>query len=279
MSDSDTAKREEPPARGGSRREAAGDPAPAVPAAGPAELPSMFLQIVGAVAIGLLAVIAAQSFLTARDVNLVSQNLGTLAGRLQAETDRSRKLFDEIVILLWLDGAKEQILAHSPSGKVPVLRHDDLVVWESLAICEHLAEAFPDAGLWPADPAARAAARSASHEMHAGFMALRRAMPMNCRATKPGRGMADGVAADIERVGAIWRDCRERFGAGGALLFGGFTIADAMFAPIASRFRTYGVALDPVSTAYVQAVHALPAMRSWIAAAEAEPQTVDQFEI
>ncbi len=187
--------------------------------------------------------------------------------------------FDEIVIPLWLDGAKERVLEYSPSGKVPALRHGDVVVWESLAICEHLAEAFPDAGLWPADPAARAAARSASHEMHAGFMALRRAMPMNCRAAKPGKGMADGVAADIERVTAIWRDARARFGACGAFLFGGFTIADAMFAPVASRFRTYAVTLDPVSEAYVEAIHACPAMRAWLAAAEAEPHTVDHFEI
>ena len=217
--------------------------------------------------------------MTALTLVLGNKNYSSWSLRAWLALEATGAVFDEIVIPLWLDGAKEQILAHSPSGKVPALRHGDLVVWESLAICEHLAEAFPDAGLWPADPAARAAARSASHEMHAGFMALRRAMPMNCRASKPGRGMADGVAADIERVGAIWRDCRERFGAGGALLFGGFTIADAMFAPVASRFRTYGVALDPVSTAYVQAVHALPAMRSWIAAAEAEPHTVDQFEI
>ncbi len=187
--------------------------------------------------------------------------------------------FDEIVIPLWLDGARERILAHSPSGKVPALRHGDVVAWESLAICEHLAEAFPDAGLWPADPAARAAARSASHEMHAGFMALRRAMPMNCRAAKPGQGMKDGVAADIDRVTAIWRDCRTRFGDGGALLFGKFTIADAMFAPVASRFRTYAVTLDPVSAAYVEAVHALPAMGTWLAAAETEPHTVANFEI
>ena len=187
--------------------------------------------------------------------------------------------FDEIVIALWRDGARDRILAHSPSGKVPALRHGEVVVWESLAICEHLAEAFPDAGLWPADAPPRAAARSASHEMHAGFMALRRAMPMNCRASKPGKGMTDGVAADIERVTAMWRDCRARFGTGGEMLFGGFTIADAMFAPVASRFRTYAVALDPVSRDYVEALHALPAMRTWRAAAEAETHTVDQFEI
>ncbi len=187
--------------------------------------------------------------------------------------------FDEIVIPLYIDGAKDRILGFSPSGKVPALRHGDVAVWESLAICEYLAEAFPQAGLWPAEATVRAAARSASHEMHAGFMALRRAMPMNCRASKPGKGMADGVAADIECVTAIWRDCRARFGAGASLLFGAFTIADAMYAPVASRFRTYQVALDAVSAAYVEAVHTLPAMRAWLAAAAAEPHTVDQFEI
>jgi glutathione S-transferase len=187
--------------------------------------------------------------------------------------------YDEIVIPLYRDGAKERILAHSPSGKVPALRHGEVVVWDSLAIAEYLAEAFPVAGLWPSDPVARAAARSVSHEMHAGFMALRRAMPMNCRASKPGKGMADGVAGDIERITTIWRDCRARFGAGGALLFGAFTIADAMYAPVASRFRTYHVALDAVSAGYVEAVHAVPAMQAWLAAAEAEPHTVDGFEI
>lgn len=187
--------------------------------------------------------------------------------------------FDEIVIPLWLDGTKEQIGTHSPSRKVPVLRHGNLVVWESLAICEYLAETFPDAGLWPADPVARAACRSVSNEMHAGFMALRRAMPMNCRARKPGKGMDDGVAAEIDRVTAIWRDCRARFGGGGTLLFGSFTIADAMFAPVASRLRTYAVSLDPVSAAYVKALHELPAMRAWLADAKAEPYTVDHFEI
>ena len=210
---------------------------------------------------------------------LGNKNYSSWSLRAWLALEATGAAFDEIVIPLWLDGAKQRVLAHSPSGKVPALRHGDVVVWESLAICEYLAETFPESGLWPTDAIARAAARSASHEMHAGFMALRRAMPMNCRAAKPGLGMNDGVAADIERVTAIWRDCRARFGAGGALLFGGFTIADAMFAPIASRFRTYAVTLDAVAQAYVEAVHVLPAMRRWLAAAEAEPYTVDDFEI
>ena len=117
--------------------------------------------------------------------------------------------FDEIVIPLWLPGAREEILSHSPAGKVPILRHGSAlgnnVIWESLAICEYLAECLPDSGLWPEDPALRAVARAVSHEMHGGFMAVRRAMPMNCRASRPGKGMADGVADDIARITAIWR--------------------------------------------------------------------------
>ncbi len=130
--------------------------------------------------------------------------------------------FDEIVIPLWLPGAREKILSHSPAGKVPILRHGETVIWESLAICEYLAEQLPDAGLWPEDPAIRAIARAVSHEMHGGFMAVRRAMPMNCRASKPGKGMADGVPGDIARITAIWRDCRNRNGEDGEFLFGGF---------------------------------------------------------
>ena len=187
--------------------------------------------------------------------------------------------FDEKVIALWLDGAKQEILSHSPAGKVPILRHGEMTVWESLAICEYLAELLPDAGLWPEDPAARAVARAVSHEMHGGFMALRRAMPMNCRASRPGKGMEEGVADDIARITAIWRDCRDRFGGDGEFLFGGFTIADAMFAPIVSRFTTYGVETDPVSRRYRDAIQALPAMQAWNADAQAEPWTVEKFEL
>ena len=187
--------------------------------------------------------------------------------------------FDEKVIALWLDGAKEEILANSPAGKVPILRHGGTVVWESLAICEYLAEQYPDAGLWPEDPAIRAVARAVSHEMHGGFIPLRRAMPMNCRASKPGKGMEEGVADDIARVTAIWRDCRDRFGGNGEFLFGDFTIADAMFTPIVSRFTTYGVEADPVSKNYMDAIQALPAMQAWNEDAKAEPWTVEKFEI
>jgi glutathione S-transferase len=186
--------------------------------------------------------------------------------------------FREIVIPLQAPDTREQILAHSPSGRVPVLRHDDLVVWDSMAIGEHLAEAFPDARLWPDDRAARATARAVSAEMHSGFAALRAAMPMNARARLPGYGRTPASLVDIDRVRALWRDCRGRFGGGGPFLFGRFSLADAMYAPVVLRFRTYEVALGDVERAYSDAVLALPSMQKWMSAAEAEEGTVDADE-
>jgi glutathione S-transferase len=188
--------------------------------------------------------------------------------------------FDEVVVPLYRPESKQAILAFSPSGKVPVLRRGDLVVWDSLAICEYLAEAFPNARLWPADPVARAVARSASAEMHSGFAALRAGLPMNMRAHLPGRALAPEAAAEIERIAALWRDCRSRFAKdGGDFLFGGFTVADAMYAPVASRFRTYEPALPADARAYCEALLALPAMEEWTAAARAEPWVVPEFEL
>jgi glutathione S-transferase len=185
--------------------------------------------------------------------------------------------FDEVVIPLYRPGSKAAILAHSPAGKVPVLRHGDRVVWDSLAIMEYLAETLPDGALWPEDPAARALARCISAEMHAGFQALRGGMPMSLREQLPGQERSDTVAADIARVTAIWRDCRERFGGGGPFLFGGFTIADAMYAPVATRFRTYAVELDPVCQAYADTILALPSFLEWQAAAEEEPWVITSY--
>lgn len=197
--------------------------------------------------------------------------------------------FDEVVIPLYEAGSSAEIRRFSPSGRVPALRHDGTLVWDSLAICEYLAELFPGAGLWPVDRAARAVARSVSAEMHAGFPDLRQNLPMDLSRHQPHRSRVAAAQGDIDRVTAIWRDCRERFGRHGAsgpkdgsrdFLFGGFSIADAMFAPVVSRFRTYGVALDPISAAYADAVWNWPAMREWAAAAEAEPWiiTFDVFE-
>jgi glutathione S-transferase len=186
--------------------------------------------------------------------------------------------FTEIRIPLYTPTAKSEILNYSPAGKVPILHHGQHRVWESIAICEYLAECFPDAQLWPPDPQARALARSISAEMHSGFSDLRQNMPMNCRARYPGKGMTPKVAEDIERITTIWQDCRQQFGTGGDLLFGQFTIADAMFAPVVLRFITYGVQLDAIAAAYVEAIHTLPAMQEWIRAGIQEPERMAEYE-
>jgi glutathione S-transferase len=187
--------------------------------------------------------------------------------------------FDEIRIPLDRPDTRAEILRHSPSGKVPALREGGILVFESLAICEFLAERFPEARLWPEAPEARALARSVSAEMHAGFAALRAAMPMNVRAHLPGRGRAPGVEADVERIGALWRDARARFGAGGDFLFGRFSIADAMFAPVVTRLRTYQVPVGEEECAYCELMWALPAMGEWDAAARAESERIEAVEL
>ncbi|NJK37452.1 MAG: glutathione S-transferase family protein [Oscillatoriales cyanobacterium RM2_1_1] len=179
--------------------------------------------------------------------------------------------FQEVRILLDTPDTHQQIRQYSPSGRLPVLLHDHLTVWESLAICEYIAENFaPD--LWPEDVGATAIARSVSHEMHAGFINLRMQMPMDCRARYPGEGIKPEVRTDIERIKAIWRHCRKTFGQGGTFLFGQFSIADAMFAPVVSRFITYDVKLDPDEQDYSDAIWAMPAMEEWMASADQESE-------
>ncbi len=187
--------------------------------------------------------------------------------------------FDEVGIPLYQPTSKETVLKYSPSGRVPALKHGETIVWESLAICEYLAESFPNFDLWPRDPAARAVARAASNEMHSGFLALRRHFPMNIRSSFPNRERVPEAQADINRVMAIWRDCRTRFGEGkGDFLFGHFTIADAMYAPVVTRFRTYRVELEREADLYCDTITAMPAMLEWAAAARNEPMIVEQFE-
>ena len=166
----------------------------------------------------------------------------------------------------------------SPSGKVPALHDGDIRVWDSLAICEYLAERFPEHELWPADAAARAVARSVSAEMHSGFTGLRENMAMNIRGRLPGQGRTPECLADIERILAIWTDCRACYGHGGDFLFGRFGIADAMFAPVVLRFQTYGVALEGAAGAYAEAILALPALREWVADGVAETERIEKFE-
>ena len=178
--------------------------------------------------------------------------------------------FDEVHIRLHAAGAKENILKHSPSGKVPCLTDGSTVIWDSLAICEYLAELAPS--LWPADRAARAEARSISAEMHSGFTALRQNMAMDIRALKPGQGRTPEVEADIARIVAIWENCRRRHAAGGPFLFGSFSIADAMYAPVIWRFASHVEVLSSVSQAWADVMFALPAMREWQAGALAEAE-------
>ena len=186
--------------------------------------------------------------------------------------------FEAVRIPLYMPGSTEELAKWSPSGKVPALHDGDLRVWDSLAICETLAERFPDKQLWPADAAARVVARAVSAEMHAGFSALREHMSMNIRARRPGQGRTPECLADVERILAIWTDCRARFGAGGDFLFGRFCIADAMVAPVVLRFQTYGVALDGAARDYAAAVLALPALQEWVADGVAETERIAAFE-
>lgn len=164
----------------------------------------------------------------------------------------------------------------SPTGKVPVLHHGTLRVWESLAIIEYVAELCPDAGLWPSERESRSLARSISMEMLSGFRALRGACPMNMRRPVKAIELPDGAMADVARIEAIWREMRQR--SGGPFLFGDFSAADAMFAPVVNRFSTYDLTRDPETVAYMDAMRAHPAWRAWEEAALAEPWIVPEDE-
>lgn len=185
--------------------------------------------------------------------------------------------FDEKIIPPDDADARAEILLLSPSILVPCLTHNDVAVWDTLAIAEYLNEAKPKAGLLPADRAARARCRSISGEMHSGFSALRSALPMNLKGHFPGFKVWARAQADIERITAIWRECLATYG--GPFLFGERTMADAMYAPVVTRFKTYDVKLDPVCTAYADRIMALPEMQEWIAAAKLEPEDIDELEV
>ncbi|MDB5991664.1 MAG: glutathione S-transferase [Herbaspirillum sp.] len=177
--------------------------------------------------------------------------------------------FNEILIKLGQPDTTTRIAQYSAAGKVPVLLGDDIAVWDSLAICEFAAEQFPERDLWPRDAAVRAVARSICAEMHAGFKGLRSAMSMDIAGRYPGQGRTLQAQADIGRICEIWENCLAEFGHH-RYLFGDFSIADAFFAPVVMRFRSYNVSLAPALRAYVERVTAHPAVARWIAAAEAE---------
>jgi glutathione S-transferase len=187
--------------------------------------------------------------------------------------------FEETVISLDAPDFKARVGAVSGSGKVPVLVDGDVRVWESLAILEYLAEKFPDAGLWPRDAAARAHARAIANEMHGGFLPLRRHLPMNMWRPVIERELTPEVTANVERIEALWADCRARFGAGGDFLFGRCGAADAMYAPVVARFHTYGVDVGAGTRDYMDAVMALPAWREWHTAALKEPWVLAADEV
>lgn len=189
--------------------------------------------------------------------------------------------FEEVVVPLydedWAERRKGKAFAPS-AGKVPILWDDDVVVWDSLAIIEHLDEQSGGNRFWPADPRARALARSMAAEMHAGFVALRRAHSMNIRRIYPAAPPDADVAADIERIMELWAEARARAGGGGPFLFGAFGAVDIMFAPVVTRFFTYALPVAPFARAYMDHVIAHPFMQDWIAEAQAEEWVIDRFE-
>jgi glutathione S-transferase len=189
--------------------------------------------------------------------------------------------FEEKVIPLDTPKTARQIASHSGAGRVPVLHHGDTTVWESLAILEYLAEILPDKELWPRARKPRATARAVAHEMHAGFLALRNACPMNLRRARrpPPRALSDEVRANVSRIEAIWNECRKLHGKTGPFLFGKFSIADAMYAPVAARFDTYAIAVSGSSREYMDAVMGTKAFGEWKAGALKEQWIIPADEV
>lgn len=186
--------------------------------------------------------------------------------------------FDEVRIPLYQPDTRSRLTRYSSWGRVPVLIDGPVTVWESLAICEYVAEAYPEHRLWPADRAARALARSVSAEMHAGFASLRQELSMDCRSQHAHFPVSEATRRDLDRIEAIWSECRTRFGSQGPFLFGTFSIADAMYAPIALRGRTYALAWSDISSRYVAHILKLPALATWTREAQLEPERLPQFE-
>jgi glutathione S-transferase len=187
--------------------------------------------------------------------------------------------FEEVMIQLQGPGTKTEMLKYAPTGLVPVLIDGDAVLFETIAILEHLNERFPDAGLWPKDIAARAHARSIAAEMHGGFAALRRDCPMNIRRPVKKHIVSPEAAKHAERIDALWSDARTRYGKGGPFLFGHFTNADAMYAPIINRFHVYDLPRSKTSQAYMEAMMALPAWQEWDKASRAESWVIASSEV
>ena len=186
--------------------------------------------------------------------------------------------FEEVVIPMDQPDTRANMLKYAPTAKCPSLHDGRIAIWESLAIIEYVAEAFPEKAIWPRGKAARAHARSLASEMHAGFAALRQLCPTNFRRTPKAVALTDEAKADAARIEAAWARAREAFGKTGAFLFGGFSAADAMFAPVVNRLHVYDVPVAKTTRAYMEALMALPAWQAWIAGAEAEPWRIERYE-
>jgi len=187
--------------------------------------------------------------------------------------------FEEIFVPLYTGAAdKQRILDFSRAGKVPILIDGDITIWDSLAIIEYVAERFPEKRLWPEHPAERAHARSVAAEMHSGFAALRNECGMNLHRPVRAIELSDDARANIARVEEIWADCRERYRRSGPYLFGSFGAADAMFAPVVHRLRTYAIAVTKETQAYMDTMMALPAFAGWTKAGLAETIIIEKFE-
>lgn len=187
--------------------------------------------------------------------------------------------FNETIILLDRPDTARKIAAHSRAGRIPVLHHGKVTVWKSLAILEYVAELYPDRHLWPKNAAARAMARAVANEMHAGFSALRNACPMNLRRPRKAVPINAAIRKDVARIEDLWRDCRKKFGKGGKFLFGRFSNADAMFAPVVTRVDTYAIKVGRDTRDYMDAVMATPAFRQWREAALKEKWIVPSDEV
>ena len=187
--------------------------------------------------------------------------------------------FEEVSIPLYAGPAdKQRILDYAPSGKVPILVDDGVTIWDSLAIMEYLAERFPHAGVWPADRAARALARSISSEMHSGFMAFRNECAMNIHRPVRAKALSADAKSNVARLEEIWIDCRKRYGSGGPFLFGGFSAADAMFAPVVHRLLTYAVDVSAEARVYMAPMIAFAPFKEWTNAALKESWVIEKFE-
>ena len=215
--------------------------------------------------------------MTKATLTLSSKNYSSWSLRGWLLTKFSGLRFEERILPPDDPDARAEILLLSSSTLVPCLTHNGVKVWDTLAIAEYLAEAKPKAGLLPIEREARAHCRSICGEMHSGFASMRASLPMNLKGHFPGFKIWSRAQADIDRITAIWRECLTT--SGGPYLFGERTMADAMYAPVATRFVTYDVKLDPVSKAYCDLIMAMPEMQEWIDAALQEPEEIDELEM